>query len=172
MRLVTYNIQYSLGQDGRFDLARVVRAVEGADIIALQEVERFWPRSGLADQPAEIGLLLPDYHWVYGPAFDVDGSERTGEGTLLNRRRQFGPMLLSRTPILSSRLHLLPKMGALEGFNMDTGALEGVIMTGPLADLLTPSQRYCAGGPPAAARPAFCHSRACGRGRRRLDRRA
>ena len=131
MRLVTYNIQYSLGQDGRFDLTRVVRAVEGADIIALQEVERFWPRSGLADQPAEIGLLLPDYHWVYGPAFDVDGSESLADGSVRNRRRQFGPMLLSRTPLLSSRLHLLPKMGTLEGFNMDTGALEGVIMTGP-----------------------------------------
>ncbi len=134
MRLVTYNIRYSLGQDGRYDLARVVRAVEGADIIALQEVERFWPRSGMADQPAEIGLLLPDYHWVYGPAFDVDASERTDEGTLLNRRRQFGPMLLSRTPILSSRLHVLPKIGTAEGFNMDTGALEGIIQTdgGPL----------------------------------------
>ena len=56
MRLVTYNIRHSLGQDGRYDLARVVRAVEGADVIALQEVERFWPRRGMADQPAEIGV--------------------------------------------------------------------------------------------------------------------
>ena len=62
MRLVTYNIRHSLGRDGRYDLARVVRAVEGADVIALQEVERFWPRNGMADQPAEIGVLLPDYH--------------------------------------------------------------------------------------------------------------
>ena len=130
MRLVTYNIRYSLGQDERYDLARVVRAVEGADIIALQEVERFWPRSGMADQPAEIAAMLPGYHWVYGPAFDVDGSESLADGTVRSRRRQFGPMLLSKTPILSSRLHVLPKMSRLEGFNMDTGALEGVIMTG------------------------------------------
>ncbi len=42
MKLVTYNIRYSLGRDERFDLPRIARAVEGADIVALQEVERFW----------------------------------------------------------------------------------------------------------------------------------
>ena len=40
MKLVTYNIRYSLGRDERFDLPRIARAVEGADIVALQEVER------------------------------------------------------------------------------------------------------------------------------------
>jgi endonuclease/exonuclease/phosphatase family metal-dependent hydrolase len=40
-------------------------------MIALQEVERHWPRMGMIDQPAELGRLLPGYHWVYGPAFDV-----------------------------------------------------------------------------------------------------
>ena len=129
MRFVTYNIRYSLGQDGRFDLERVMRAVEGADVIALQEVERFWPRTGMTDQPWEIGALLPDYHWVYGPAFDVDASERCEDGAIRNRRRQFGPMLLSRSPILSTRLHVLPKIGSLEAFNMDTGALEGIVQS-------------------------------------------
>ena len=38
MRIATYNIQYGRGKDGRFDIARVVEAVESADIIALQEV--------------------------------------------------------------------------------------------------------------------------------------
>ncbi len=36
MNLVTYNTQYSLGKDGRLDLARIADAVRGADIIALQ----------------------------------------------------------------------------------------------------------------------------------------
>lgn len=132
MKLASYNIRFSLGQDGRYDLARVAESVREADLIALQEVERCWPRSGLADQPAELAALLADHHWVYGPAFDVDASRAGGAEPARGRRRQFGPMLLCRSPILSSRLHLLPKIGTGPGgaFNMDTGALEGVIETG------------------------------------------
>lgn len=130
MKLVTYNIQYAKGKDGRFDLGRIAGAVDGADVIALQEVERHWPRSGMADQPAELGALLPGYYWVYGPAFDIDASVRGGNGAITNRRRQFGTMLLAKTPVLWSRLHPLPKLGTASEFNMDMGALEGVIETG------------------------------------------
>ena len=78
MKLVSYNIQYGKGKDGRFDLGRIAAALQGADVIALQEVERHWPRSGDQDQPAEIARLLGGaYHWVYGPGFDVDASGST-----------------------------------------------------------------------------------------------
>ncbi len=130
MKLVTYNIQYSKGRDGRFDLARVVGAVAGADVIALQEVERFWPRTGMTDQPAEIAAMLPGYYWVYRPPFDMDASVSGGDGAINNRRRQFGNMLLATTPIIASRLHLLPRIGSASQFNMTCGALEGVMMTG------------------------------------------
>ncbi len=46
MKIVTYNIQFGLGKDGRFDLEKIASEVDGADIIALQEVERYWQRSG------------------------------------------------------------------------------------------------------------------------------
>ena len=46
MRFVSYNIQYGKGRDGRFDLARIADAVRAADVIALQEVERYWLRVG------------------------------------------------------------------------------------------------------------------------------
>ena len=128
MKLVGYNIQYSRGRDGRHDLARVACAVDGADIIALQEVERFWPRTGMADQPAELSALLPGYYWVYGPGFDMDASTAQG-GVVENRRRQFGNMLLARWPIVSSRFYALPKMRTTDHFNMDMPALEGVIAT-------------------------------------------
>lgn len=49
MRLVTWNIQYSKGRDGCFDLRRIARTVVGADVIALQEVEQYWPRTGMID---------------------------------------------------------------------------------------------------------------------------
>ena len=43
-------------------------------MIALQEVERYYIRSGTVDQAAELAALLPDHHWVYGPGLDVDAS--------------------------------------------------------------------------------------------------
>ena len=33
MKLVTYNIRYSLGQGGHYDLTRIAHAVEGADVL-------------------------------------------------------------------------------------------------------------------------------------------
>jgi endonuclease/exonuclease/phosphatase family metal-dependent hydrolase len=38
VKVVTYNIQYGLGKDNRYDLARIAREIEDADVIALQEV--------------------------------------------------------------------------------------------------------------------------------------
>lgn len=127
MRLVGYNTQFSRGRDGRIDIDRMVAAVHEADIIALQEIERHWLRSAEADQPAEIAARLPKHHWVYGPYFDVDASKVAGDGTVTNRRRQFGVMTLSRWPILSSRLHILPKFKTATVFNMVAGFLETVI---------------------------------------------
>ncbi len=71
MKFVTYNIQYGLGQDGENDLDRICDEVAGADVIALQEVERFWPRSGNIDQAAAIAIRLRDYFWVYGAGVDL-----------------------------------------------------------------------------------------------------
>ncbi len=134
MKLVTDNIQYSLGKDHRLDLARIAEAVRGADIIALQEVTRHMPRAEEIDQPARLGELLPEHFWIYGPPLDLDGGERSADGRVVNRRRQQGNMLLSRWPILSSRLHLLPKFRTFAHRGAQRGALEGVIAapSGPL----------------------------------------
>lgn len=128
MKLVSYNIQYGFGSDGRYDLSRAARIVDGADIIALQEVERHWQRSNFDDQPELLSRLLPDYHWVYGPAFDMDASERR-DGRLVNRRRQFGTMVLSKLPIVWSRLHALPMRRTLRPLNTRNAALECMIRT-------------------------------------------
>lgn len=129
MKLVTYNIQYGLGADGRYDLARIAAEVADADVIALQEVDRHWQRSGCVDAPAVLGSHLPEHHWVYGANLDMDASHRDPEGRLVNRRRQFGTMILARTPIVSSRNHLLPKYGTLTQHSIQQGALEAVIVT-------------------------------------------
>lgn len=127
MKFVTYNIQYGRGQDGRYDLARTAQAVAGADVIALQEVERFWQRSGMVDEPAELARLLPDYHWVFGANLDMDASVRDDAGRLVNRRRQFGNMILARAPILSSRNFPLPKRALMHQHSIQRGILEAVI---------------------------------------------
>ena len=128
MKLVSYNIQYGFGSDGRYDLARAAHIVAGADIIALQEVERHWQRSNFDDQPELLSRLLPDFHWVYGPAFDMDASEQR-DGRIVNRRRQFGTMVLSKLPIVWSRLHALPMRRTLRPLNTRNAALECMIRT-------------------------------------------
>lgn len=129
VRVVTYNVRFGMGRDGRIDLERIAQTVCGADVIALQEVERFWQRSGMCDQPALLAGHLCEYHWVYFPAFDVDAAEAASDGKIRNRRRHFGPMTLSRFPILSARRLALPKLADGNTFNMDTGVLECVIET-------------------------------------------
>ncbi len=127
MKIVTYNIQFGLGKDGRFDLERIASEVNSADIIALQEVERHWKRSDNVDQPAQLGNILNKYYWIYGPYFDVDASISQPDGTIKNIRRQFGNMILSKTPILSTRLFPLPKSALRHRHNMVAGVLEGIV---------------------------------------------
>ena len=129
MKFVSYNTQYATGRDGAVDPARIARAVTGADVIALQEVERFSQRTGMQDQPALLAALLPGYHWVYGPGMDLSADVIAADGRVTQQRRQFGNMLLSKTPILTARNHLLPKMGTLVQFSLQRGALEGVIVS-------------------------------------------
>jgi len=130
MKVVTYNIQFGLGKDGRNDLQRIASTVAGAQIIALQEVERNWEHSGRVDQPEKLAGYLPDYYWVYGPYFDVDASRKNPDGTIGNARRQFGNMVLSKTPILSTRLFPLPKSATIDQRNMAVGMQETVVRQG------------------------------------------
>jgi len=51
MKLVSYNIRFGLGLDQKIDLGRIADTVNDADIITLQEVERYWKHSGMTDQP-------------------------------------------------------------------------------------------------------------------------
>ncbi|MDH3671162.1 MAG: endonuclease/exonuclease/phosphatase family protein [Gammaproteobacteria bacterium] len=127
MRVVTYNIQFGRGKDECFDIERIASETRGADIIAMQEVERFGERSGAVDQVAELVNLFPTYHCVYGPGLDLDASTIDEAGHVQNRRWQFGNLLMSRTPILSSRNHPLPKLDLGEQLSIQRSAIEGVV---------------------------------------------
>ena len=134
MKFLSYNIQYGIGLDETYDLPRVAAVMQDADVIALQEVERHWSRTNDDDQVAILAGLLPDHHWVFGAGFDTDASYRDGDGRLVNKRRQFGCMLLSRLPIVWSRCHIWPHRRTVSPYNMQGQALEGMIRTpwGPI----------------------------------------
>jgi len=106
MVLVTWNIQWGLGLDGRVDLARIVaaaRALGDFDVLCVQEVADNFP--GLEgndgrDQFAELSRLLPGHSRVDAHAVDVRGED--------GRRRRFGNAIFSRYGVLSVRRHALP----------------------------------------------------------------
>ena len=130
MNLLSYNIQYGFGQDGVHDLTRAARVLAGADIAAVQEVDRHWSRSQFDDQPALLASLCPDHYTAFAPGFDMAAPTAQDR----NRRRQFGPMILSRWEVLWTRTHLLPLRRMINPLNTQTCALEACIAspTGPL----------------------------------------
>jgi endonuclease/exonuclease/phosphatase family metal-dependent hydrolase len=134
MKIVSYNIHYAIGKDDRYDLERIADSIAGADIIALQEVERYYDTPQSPSQPEDIAALLPEHYWVYDASFDIDCSECQANGHIINRRRQHGQMLLSRWPIIAKRHFALPRVYIDHEFNMQMGVLEGIIDT-PLGAL-------------------------------------
>ena len=109
MKIVSYNIQYGFGRDGKMDFDRIAEEIRGADIIALQEVTRHFFRNENADMVAIFENLFPDYFSAFGPACEVDAGSSVEAGKAVIRRFQFGNMVLSRFPILSVRNLLLPR---------------------------------------------------------------
>lgn len=129
MKCVSYNIQFGFGLDGQYNLERIVDRVRGADVIALQEVTRNSPMNQGRDMVADIRALLPDYFAVYGPNFEAEMGSHVKDGKAVDVRLQFGNMVLSKTPILSSRNLLLPRTRSYGKLNLQRGALEAMIET-------------------------------------------
>jgi endonuclease/exonuclease/phosphatase family metal-dependent hydrolase len=86
-----------------FNLKRVAATIRTfeSDVVALQEVDRFWARSGLTDQPALLGEAL-GMERCYGPNLDHPPDAHAGVA------HQYGTLILSRHPIAACRNELLP----------------------------------------------------------------
>lgn len=122
MKLVTWNIQWGLGCDGKVDLGRIVETAKAfcdADVFCFQEISHgFAPHDGGVDQPAILASLLPGYTPIFRPAVEM----RDAKG----RPQVFGNMILSRLPVLQITSHMLP-WPATECRSMQRQALEAIV---------------------------------------------
>jgi endonuclease/exonuclease/phosphatase family metal-dependent hydrolase len=142
VKLITWNIQWGRGLDGRVDLARIVRtarAMADFDVACFQEIADNFP--GLAgnddaDQFAQLSALLPGYTRIEGYGVDV-----TGDG---GRRRRFGNAIFSRYTVLSARRHALPWTAEQGRKTMSRVAVEATVQApmGPLRITTTHLEYY------------------------------
>lgn len=145
MKLITWNIQWGLGMDGRLDLARIVaeaRRFADFDVLCLQEVA-----DGFADlgqhagenQFAQLAALLPEFTPVEGIAVDLPGQN--------GRRRRFGNMILSRLPVGRILRHALPWAADDTTRNMPRSLLEIEVQAnfGPVRVMTTHLEYFSAG---------------------------
>jgi len=106
MKLITWNIQWGLGQDGRVDLnriARTAREIADFDVLCLQEIsDNYGALQGNdgSNQFLTLRSLFADYTAIDGIAVD-----RHTEGV---GRQRFGNMIFSRYPVLQTFHHQLP----------------------------------------------------------------
>ena len=143
MKLITWNIQWGRGIDGRVDLERIVRTARGMadfDVLCLQEVADNFPGlegSAGEDQFSELaGLLQPEHHLYC--AFGVDVIADGG------RRRRFGNAIVTRYSALSVRRHALPWPADEGKSTMPRVALEATLQApmGPLRVTTTHLEYY------------------------------
>ena len=108
MKLITWNVQWFRGLDGRVDPARVIahaRTLADFDVLCVQELADHFPSPRLEgnddrDQFAVLASLLPGYTVIHGVGVDHPGDDA--------RRRRFGNAIATRLPVHQVRRHALP----------------------------------------------------------------
>ena len=144
MKILTWNIQWARGLDGRVDPARIaatIAAMGDFDVVCLQEVAVNFP--GLAgsrgeDGMAELAACLPGYSPVFAAATDLPH--------VLGGRRLFGNAVFSRLPVGQVFRHLLPWPADPAKPSMQRVLLEMVVTApfGPLRIMTTHLEYYSA----------------------------
>ncbi|MDQ6420810.1 endonuclease/exonuclease/phosphatase family protein [Paenibacillus sp. LHD-117] len=95
MRVMTYGMHHGKGMDGKKSLHRIAEEIAKAhpDIVALQGMDRFLPRSGFQDQLKRLANLLGMYA-CFSPSVNL----------LII---QYGNAILSRYPIISKEIQYI-----------------------------------------------------------------
>jgi endonuclease/exonuclease/phosphatase family metal-dependent hydrolase len=146
MKLLSWNIQWSRGIDGKVDPKRILRDARNMgdfDVLCLQEVGANFPAPGLAGSAGEnqfedFARLLPDFTPVPVAGVDVLGPD--------GGRRCFGNMILSRYPVLRVLRHQLPWPFDASVISMPRTLLEVTLDTplGPIKVMNTHLEYYSA----------------------------
>jgi endonuclease/exonuclease/phosphatase family metal-dependent hydrolase len=124
MRLLSWNVQWCRGIDGRVDPQRIAaeaRRLADPDVLCLQEIARNFPEmagSSGEDQVEELKKHLPGCAAIFAPAVDLPG--RAG-------RRRFGNLVLTRLPVGRVLRHVLPWPAAPEVRSMPRSVVEVVV---------------------------------------------
>jgi len=97
LRVATFNVKHGDNGEGRVDLRRLAAACAGlgADVLAVQEVDRFGRRSRFRDEMAVIARAT-GLKAVFGAA-------------VRRRWRSYGNVLLARGPISDVEVIMLPR---------------------------------------------------------------
>jgi len=144
VKLISWNVQWCRGCDGRVNPARiskVVKEMADVDVLCLQEVARNFPSlegSAGENQYETLAGLFPDYAVIEGVATDVLAPR--GE------RREFGNALITRLPVLQVYRRLLPWPADASVPSMQRSAVEVVLgaPSGPLRVTTTHLEYYSA----------------------------
>lgn len=99
VRVMTFNIRHGRGMDNEINLSRIAQVIKdaGAELVALNEVDKRTRRSGGVDQVQELAHLV-GMEYAYSPSIEYQGG-------------QYGNALLSRWPIKDAEVHKLPELG-------------------------------------------------------------
>ena len=141
MRLLSWNVQWCRGMDGRVDPKRIAaeaKRLADPDVFCLQEVARNFPEMAGSAGEDQVQVLLqemPGYQAFFVSAIDLPGRKA---------RRRFGNLVLSRLPVGRVLRHLLPWPAAQDVQSMQRAAVEVVVEApfGPLRVMTTHLEYY------------------------------
>ena len=138
LKVMTYNIKHGQtntpctapapgpgqppARDCNLDLQASIAVIRShaPDVVGVQEVDRFWSRSGMLDQPAVLSAGLEMKHHCYAANLDHEADAHSPAA------HQYGTVVLSRFPILECANTLLPRTAT----NEQRGLTVAVIDTG------------------------------------------
>lgn len=97
LKVMTYNIRHGQGADGLIDLDRIAQIIqnENVDIVGLNEVDRYLPRSKMINQLKYLSEFL-EMNYFYAPTFQLGFA-------------QYGNAVMSRILALDSVNEDLPR---------------------------------------------------------------
>ena len=110
MKVMTFNVHHAEGYDPnsgvpawQLSIERIAEVIlaEAPDVVAVQELDRFWHRSGDSDQPARLAELL-GMNYVFAP--NLTG----GPDADSDRDHEYGIGTFTPHPIVQNRHSLLP----------------------------------------------------------------